>query len=64
MRAMIRCSVSDGSISTELAADAATWETRSIGLNRTVWPAFKQVHAWTKADGSSADVRALTTIPP
>jgi hypothetical protein len=61
---MIRWSVTDRSISTGLAADPAIWETRSIGLNRTVWPAFKQVDAWTKADGSSADVPALTTIPP
>jgi hypothetical protein len=48
MRAMIRCSVTDCSIPTGLTADAASWETRSIGLNCTIGPVYKQVRAWTK----------------
>ena len=49
-RVMIRCPVTGGPIATGLVADAKTWNTRPIGLNRVACPACKQSHAWSKKD--------------
>jgi hypothetical protein len=52
LRVMIRCPMTGRTISTGLAADPATWDTRPIDLNLVPCPECEQVHTWSKSDAS------------
>jgi hypothetical protein len=51
-RVMIRCRITGQTVPTGLTADPATWNGRSISLNRVACPECKQFHAWSKIDAS------------